>query len=76
MELKIERLSSEGFSNKSHALSDAIISLEINDAIAISGMNRSAVSARLGQIGNRLEPRRKFSTRQLADGRFAIKRIS
>lgn len=61
-----------------HATSSPLIqrmqALEIGEGFAVSGVDRTAISARCSQLGNRIG--RKFGTKKQVDGSLLIYRKS
>ena len=53
---------------------EKIEGLPVGKAVIVTGMTN--VSTRARQIGLQMEPKRKFSTGSLGDGRFQITRVS
>lgn len=58
-----------------NTLSAAIRSLPVGKAILIGGTGQSELSSRANAVGVKCEPRRKFTTTLLPDGRVQLARI-
>ena len=57
-------------------LSIAVEALPVGKAIIVSGMGQKDLHTRLHSIGKRQAPRRRFSCREIGDGRYQITRKS